>query len=201
MPDTLQQTFSIGETVAVEFKRCDNGIPPDTYETVCAFLNRFGGDIYFGVLDDGSGVCKFFKYSRPFAGSDPSLLEGDIFQTFLALSSDWFVSDAPPNDGINTIVPINDGMYEGINDGINDGINRAILTAIKNSPGINIPALCLALGKSSATLERAVAHLRNQGFVEHRGSKKTGGYHLVASSAQTPPAYTLPSPPPPGSPC
>ncbi len=55
---TLKSILTIGETVAVEFKRCGNGIESDTYETVCSFLNRFGGDIFMGVLDDGtvSGV-------------------------------------------------------------------------------------------------------------------------------------------------
>lgn len=38
--------LSVGETVAVEFKRCGNGIEHDTYESVCSFLNRFGGDIF-----------------------------------------------------------------------------------------------------------------------------------------------------------
>lgn len=42
------------ETVAVEFKRCGNGIEPDTYESVCSFLNRFGGDIFLGVLN----ICR-----------------------------------------------------------------------------------------------------------------------------------------------
>lgn len=50
----LQSILTIGETVAIEFKRCGNGIESDTYETVCSFLNRFGGDIFMGVLDDGS---------------------------------------------------------------------------------------------------------------------------------------------------
>lgn len=50
----LQSILTIGETVAVEFKRCGNGIENDTYETVCSFLNRFGGDLFMGVLDDGS---------------------------------------------------------------------------------------------------------------------------------------------------
>ncbi|MDR2600194.1 MAG: putative DNA binding domain-containing protein [Oscillospiraceae bacterium] len=49
----LKQILSIGETVAVEFKQCSNGIESDTYETVCSFLNRFGGDIFLGVDDDG----------------------------------------------------------------------------------------------------------------------------------------------------
>nr|WP_207753156.1 RNA-binding domain-containing protein [Drancourtella massiliensis] len=46
--------MDIGETIAVEFKRCGNGIESDVYETVCSFLNRFGGDIFLGVLDDGT---------------------------------------------------------------------------------------------------------------------------------------------------
>ena len=53
---TLQSVLTIGETIAVEFKRCGNGIESDTYETVCSFLNRFGGDIFMGVLDDGTVV-------------------------------------------------------------------------------------------------------------------------------------------------
>lgn len=52
----LNTILTIGETIAVEFKRCGNGIESDTYETVCSFLNRFGGDIFLGVLDDGTVV-------------------------------------------------------------------------------------------------------------------------------------------------
>ena len=52
----FRSMLTIGETVAVEFKRCGNGIESDTYETVCSFLNRFGGDIFMGVLDDGTVV-------------------------------------------------------------------------------------------------------------------------------------------------
>lgn len=31
---TLQSVLTIGETIAVEFKRCGNGIESNTYETV-----------------------------------------------------------------------------------------------------------------------------------------------------------------------
>lgn len=54
---TLQSVLEIGETIGVEFKRCGNGIESDVYESVCSFLNRFGGDIYMGVLDDGTVIC------------------------------------------------------------------------------------------------------------------------------------------------
>lgn len=52
--NVLKSILEIGETVAVEFKRCGNGIESDTYESVCSFLNRFGGDIFMGVSDDGT---------------------------------------------------------------------------------------------------------------------------------------------------
>lgn len=52
--EAINSILTIGETVAVEFKRCGNGIESDTYETVCSFLNRFGGNIFIGVLDDGT---------------------------------------------------------------------------------------------------------------------------------------------------
>lgn len=51
---TLKSKLEIGETIAVEFKRCGNGIENDVYESVCSFLNRFGGDIFMGVLNDGT---------------------------------------------------------------------------------------------------------------------------------------------------
>jgi ATP-dependent DNA helicase RecG len=50
----LENVLAVGETVAVEFKRCGGGISTNTYETVCAFLNRYGGDLYLGVEDDGT---------------------------------------------------------------------------------------------------------------------------------------------------
>ena len=52
--ETIKTILEIGETIAVEFKRCGNGIEHDVYESVCSFLNRFGGDIFMGVLDEGT---------------------------------------------------------------------------------------------------------------------------------------------------
>lgn len=52
----IKSILDIGETIVVEFKRCGNGIENDVYETVCSFLNRFGGDIFMGVLDNGTVV-------------------------------------------------------------------------------------------------------------------------------------------------
>ena len=43
-----------GEGISVEFKRC-GGLPQsDTFETICSFANRQGGNILLGVLNDGT---------------------------------------------------------------------------------------------------------------------------------------------------
>jgi ATP-dependent DNA helicase RecG len=62
--EKLKTVLSVGETVSVEFKRCANGISADTYETVCSFLNRFGGDIFLGVEDNGD-VCGVPENAAP----------------------------------------------------------------------------------------------------------------------------------------
>ncbi len=43
-----------GEGIDLEFKTCRNQINRDVYETVCAFLNRYGGTILLGVKDSGT---------------------------------------------------------------------------------------------------------------------------------------------------
>ena len=63
-----------------------------------------------------------------------------------------------------------------------EAINEAIYDAIKSRSGINKPEIVLRVGKSKATVERALAALIADGKVEHRGSKKTGGYHLVGEA-------------------
>ena len=42
-----------GEGISTEFKTCRTRLNKDVYETVCAFLNRHGGTILFGVRDSG----------------------------------------------------------------------------------------------------------------------------------------------------
>lgn len=52
----FEEILSLGETICIEFKRCGNGVESDVYETVCSFLNRFGGDIFLGVEDNGQVI-------------------------------------------------------------------------------------------------------------------------------------------------
>ena len=61
-------------------------------------------------------------------------------------------------------------------EGINEGIKAWLLKLVATHPGVRLPYLKSVIGKSTATVERAVAALVKAGKIEHRGSKKTGGY-------------------------
>jgi ATP-dependent DNA helicase RecG len=50
----IHKLIAAGESRTVEFKKAGLALNRDLYETICAFLNRDGGDIFLGVKDDGT---------------------------------------------------------------------------------------------------------------------------------------------------
>lgn len=50
----LNTILTQGESINIEFKEAQNGIPDSFYNTISAFLNREGGVVLLGVADDGS---------------------------------------------------------------------------------------------------------------------------------------------------
>ena len=49
----IADILKTGETFNIEFKECKREINKNVYETVCAFLNRAGGELLLGVNDSG----------------------------------------------------------------------------------------------------------------------------------------------------
>jgi ATP-dependent DNA helicase RecG len=45
-----------GEGIHVEFKACSNKLSKEVFETVCAFLNRSGGELLLGVSNEGKVI-------------------------------------------------------------------------------------------------------------------------------------------------
>lgn len=72
-----------------------------------------------------------------------------------------------------------DTINEPMDDTINEGINAAILRLVKNHPGRGVPFFMASIKVSRATLARAIARLVAAGRIEHRGSRKTGGYWVI----------------------
>lgn len=60
----ILQIIQKGEGISVEFKKSKSRINRDVYDTVCAFSNRIGGDLFLGVEDAGT-IC----------GIDPDKIE------------------------------------------------------------------------------------------------------------------------------
>src|SRR3989338_6868730 len=54
MHHDFSERLSRGEGLEREFKACRKGLSRDIFESVCALLNRAGGEIYLGVEDDGT---------------------------------------------------------------------------------------------------------------------------------------------------
>jgi len=81
----FENVLKMGENVCVEFKRGGNGAQSDTFETVCAFLNRFGGDIFLGVTDDGKvigvpeGEVESIKRHIVNVASDPQQMDPPFY--------------------------------------------------------------------------------------------------------------------------
>jgi ATP-dependent DNA helicase RecG len=49
----IEKLIAQGEGITLEFKRAKSELPSSLFETVCAFLNRYGGDILLGISDKG----------------------------------------------------------------------------------------------------------------------------------------------------
>lgn len=49
----IADILKTGEIYNIEFKECKREINKNVYETVCAFLNRAGGELLLGVDDSG----------------------------------------------------------------------------------------------------------------------------------------------------
>ena len=58
-------------------------------------------------------------------------------------------------------------------------VQQTVLDAIKTHPGLNVPGISDETGIPAKSVERHVKVLTERGLIEHRGSKKTGGYYAL----------------------
>ena len=123
----------------------------------------------------GSGVRKMFKYGKSFAGSDPTLVEGDVFRSTFDFEAELFKDVRSLN--VPTNVPTNAPINVPINVPVNETVKGKVLYLISRNPGMNREHIARELQVDVKTIGRAIAAL--SGVVEHRGSKKTGGYYRI----------------------
>lgn len=70
---------------------------------------------------------------------------------------------------------------DGTLNGTLNGTEQLVFDCIKATPGITANTLIQQTNKSVRTIRRIVKRLIDNGIIEHKGSKKTGGYYILYS--------------------
>jgi len=92
--ERIQKLICDGESHTIEFKTARKALNRDLYESICAFLNRDGGDILLGVKDDGTvqGVAPEYigQMKRDFANAvhNPQKLNPPCYLTMEEVDCD-----------------------------------------------------------------------------------------------------------------
>jgi ATP-dependent DNA helicase RecG len=59
--ERIKQLLKQRESISLEFKEATKELPGNLFESICAMLNREGGDILLGVKDDGTVRNSFLR--------------------------------------------------------------------------------------------------------------------------------------------
>lgn len=169
----FENVLKIGEHVGVEFKRGGNGAQNDTFETICAFLNRFGR-----ADELGSGVRNLFHYTKQYSGRTPEMDEGDIFKVTVPLVSEGAQESLDGTNDPANPRPSGAGTSSGLKSSLNQ-TGKSVIEAIGNDSGVTIPQLQEYLGMSRNGVKKAQERLKTSGVIRCVGSDKGGYWEII----------------------
>ena len=119
----IRKLLITGENIMLEYKECKAALTKEVYVTVCAFLNRFGGELLLGVNNAGiiTGVDagKIDKIKKEFvtAINNPTKLSPTTYLTieeFMVDSKHILYIYVPPSSQVHRV---NNRIYERNEDG------------------------------------------------------------------------------------
>ncbi len=173
-------------------------------------MPKHGMEAFFkeiGRADElGSGTRNLYHYTRLYSGADPIIDEEDAFSVTVPLNDGYSPEvgkGAQGNPPVNPPVNPSDDMVDTVLDtdavsGLKSGplngslsgplsgpLKDVVMNLIAEIPGVNRKDLVRRTGVSERTMTRNLSELERSGKIEHRGSKKTGGYYLVEGSSGT----------------
>ncbi len=108
----------------------------------------------------GSGTRNLYKYSRLYAGGDPNLKDGDVFEAFVPVPS--LVTN-----------PVSQGVAQ------DDTIDSAIIDVLSKGESVPISAIMPHTGVSERTVRRHLAALAEKGLVAMEGKGRWTTYRIV----------------------
>ena len=173
----FENVLKMGENVCVEFKRGGNGAQSDTFETVCAFLNRFGGD------------------TRLYSGADPVMDEEDVFSIAIPLNDNYSPEvgedagtkvsskgggdSGDSNVSISTTEKTTKKTTKKTTEKTTEKTSVRIIRLISERPSINIRDLA---AKCEITEDGVYWHLKQlkaKGLIRRVGPDKGGHWEIV----------------------
>ena len=119
-------------------------------------------------IDDHDGrAAAFMQYAHRRLASVSTCSAGAIKVPTAAAPAGS--SSTPATAGV---IALTDSVGEGLNPG-----QQKVLDCIKATPGLKVPGISDETGIPAKSIERHISALISHNLIEHRGSKKTGGYY------------------------
>ena len=193
--------LAIGENQNIEFKRACDGPKADTFESVCAFLNKAGGDLLLGVDDDGTVVGlppksvdamirNFVKVMNDPNLFEPVFDEDDVFRLTVPLD-DAYSADRAFEEELSqtgtaqkTTQKSNEELDPnrqpvGLAVGLGVGLGSLVLNEVTANPQIKMSEIALKYHVSKRTVERIFGKLSQDGRVTRVGGKRFGHWEVI----------------------
>lgn len=120
----------------------------------------------------GRGILDIYELCKEAGLPEP---EYDFVQNFVCLTIRFKTPITPYVSGGGEL---NGGIRGGLNGGLNDG-QKKTLEYICQHEGCNTKQISIGLDVPFDTIEKQIRILLKKGLIEHRGSKKMGGYYPV----------------------
>ena len=187
-PTDIKKLIQNGERLTLEAKLAKTDVPKSLWESYSAFANTMGGTILLGVFEDVKekqhmkmqNMLRMIGYGENLGSGFPLILNA-------WKQAGWGEPELKNRLGVDEValvLPIPNKTNGDANDRLNDGLNNrlngslmATYTIVRSNPGIQRKDISDISGKSIPTIDRHIAILMKKGLIEHRDSKKTGGYY------------------------
>ena len=193
--------LAIGENLNIEFKRACDGPKADTFESVCAFLNKAGGDLLLGVDDDSTVVGlppksvdamirNFVKVMNDPNLFEPVFDEDDVFWLTVPLDDAYSADRAFAGElsqtgtAQKTTQKSNEELDPNRQDvglavGLGVGLGSLVLNEVTANPQIKMSEIALKYHVSKRTVERIFGKLSQNGRIVRVGGKRFGHWEVI----------------------
>jgi ATP-dependent DNA helicase RecG len=134
--------------------------------------------VNIGMADTlGSGVRNLYKFSKIYSGEEPKLFEGDIFKTFIPLTS----NSSEKGTEINTVEETTDTVEKTVEKTVEETTDTVekILDIISNNPHITQAQLAEITGLTRRGIEWNIQQLKAKGLIERVGADKGGHWKCL----------------------